>query len=83
LECIEAQAEKYDPVTRTHLRHYCQAKYSISISQGWVDSFILRRRDDLPETKSIPQEDTRLEIPRVFLNETIHYLGEYVKRMKA
>jgi hypothetical protein len=32
LEWIEAQEEKYDPVTRTDLYHYCQIKYSVSIS---------------------------------------------------
>jgi hypothetical protein len=43
----------------------------------------LRHRDELAETKSTPQEDARLEIPRVFLNETVRCLGEYVQGMKA
>jgi hypothetical protein len=42
LEWIEAQAEKCDPLTEKDLCSYCQAKYSVSISRGWVDSFILR-----------------------------------------
>jgi hypothetical protein len=71
LECIEGQAEKSDPVTRTDLSRYRQAKYSVSISRGWVDSFILRSRDNLTETKSISQEDPRLEVPPVFLNKTV------------
>jgi hypothetical protein len=37
----------------------------------------------LAETKSTPQEDARLEIPRIFLDETVRYLGEYVHGMKA
>jgi hypothetical protein len=32
LEWTDAQAEKCNPVTRTYLRHYYEAKYSISIS---------------------------------------------------
>jgi hypothetical protein len=32
----------------------------------------------LAETKSTPQEDARLEIPRIFLDETVQCLGEYV-----
>jgi hypothetical protein len=83
MEWIESQAEKRDTVTRADLRHYCQAKYSASISRGWVDSFILRRRDDLAEIKSMRQEDTRLEIPRVFLNETICCLREHIEGMKG
>jgi hypothetical protein len=43
----------------------------------------LRHRDELAETKSTPQEDARLEVPRVFLDEAVRYLGEYVQGMKA
>jgi hypothetical protein len=52
---------------------FWKAKCSHSISWGWVDSFILRYRNDLTETKSTLQEDLRLEVPRAFLNETIWY----------
>jgi hypothetical protein len=83
LQWIEAQGEKCDPLTRTHLCHYGQANNSVTISRGWVDSFTLRHRDVLAETKSTPQEDTRLEVTRVFLNETIRCLREYVQGMKA
>jgi hypothetical protein len=37
----------------------------------------------LSEVKSTPQEDARLEVPRVFLDETIRCLREYVKGMTA
>jgi hypothetical protein len=83
VEWIESQADKRDHVTRADLRHYCQAKYSVSISRGWVDSFILRRRDDLAEIKSMRQEDMRLEIPHVFWNEAICCLREHIEGMKA
>jgi hypothetical protein len=32
LEWIDAQTEKYSPVTPTDLRHYYEVKYSISIN---------------------------------------------------
>jgi hypothetical protein len=83
LDWIEKRADKSRPVTRTDLRRYCETKYSTSISRGWVDSFILRHRDLLRETKSTPQEEARLEVPRVFLDETIRCLREYVHGMKA
>jgi hypothetical protein len=83
LEWIEAQIEKCDPVTRTDLRRYCQTKYSVSMSRGWVDLFILRHRDNLAKTKTTLQEDTRLEVPRVFLNENGFCLRQYVQGMKA
>jgi hypothetical protein len=74
LEWIDIQKEKCNPVTHTDLRHYCEVKYSISISRGWIDAFILRYRDDLTETKSTFQEETRLEVPRALLDETIRCL---------
>jgi hypothetical protein len=58
LECIQNQTEKYEPVTRTDLWHYCEAKYSRSISRGWIDSFILRHREDLLKRK-VPHKKTR------------------------
>jgi hypothetical protein len=48
-----------------------------------VDSFVLHYQGDLSETKSTSQEDTRLEVPRAFLNEMICCLTEYVDGMKA
>jgi hypothetical protein len=34
LTWIEAEAKKSSPVTRTELRHYCEAKYARSLSKG-------------------------------------------------
>jgi hypothetical protein len=48
-----------------------------------VNSFILRHQDDLSETKSTSQEDTRLEVPCAFLDETIRCLREHVHGMKG
>jgi hypothetical protein len=83
MEWFDAQAEKCNRATRTDLVQHCQTKYSVAISRGWVDWFILRHRNELPETKSGPHEDATLEVPRVFLNETVRCLGEYGQGMKA
>jgi hypothetical protein len=83
LEWIETQTEKCEPITRTYIRNYCEAKYSHSVRRGLIDSFILRHRDDLMETKSICQEDSRLEVLPVFLDEIISYSQEYVQGLKA
>jgi hypothetical protein len=58
------------------------AKYSRSISRGWAGSFILRHQYNLSETRSTLQENTRLEVPHAFLDETIRCLRGYVHRMK-
>jgi hypothetical protein len=70
---VKAQTEKSGLVTRTDLRYYYQTKYSHPVTRGWADSFILRDGDVLAKTKSVPQEDTRLEVPRAFLDETKRY----------
>jgi hypothetical protein len=70
LPWIEVEAEKSKPVTHTKLRQYCEAKYSRSVSKGWVDSFIIRHGACFAEKKSTPQEEVRLEVPRVFLDKT-------------
>jgi hypothetical protein len=70
-------------VTRTDIWHYCKVKYSRSIYRGWVDSFILRHKADLSETKSTPQEDARIEVSRPFLDEMLNFLREHVQGMKV
>jgi hypothetical protein len=82
LEWIRSQADKCAPATRTDLRRHCKVKYSHSISRGWVYSFILRQKANLSETKSTSQDDVRLEVPRVFLDETVNYVREHVHGIK-
>jgi hypothetical protein len=83
LEWVQNQAEKFNPVRRTDILHYYQAKYSSSISRGWVNSFVLQPREDLSEVKSTRQEHSRLEVSRAILDETIRCLREHVQGMKA
>jgi hypothetical protein len=80
---IRSQTEKYVRVTRTDPRRHCKAKYSRSSSRGWVDSFILRHKTDSSETKSTPEDDVRLEVPRAFLDETVNGLREHIQGMKT
>jgi hypothetical protein len=45
-------------------------------SRGWVESFITRQNGELTEKKSSPQEEPRLQVPQVFLEETIRTMHE-------
>jgi hypothetical protein len=74
LSWIEERAEKSRPATRTDILYYCEVKYSRSVTRRWVDSFVLHHRDRFSETKSPLQEGVRLEVPRVFLDDTISCL---------
>ena len=73
LAWIKKQAEKNAAVTRTDIKNYCHEVCRLEVSRGWVDSFILRHSAELTEKKSSPQEEPRLQVPRIFLEETIRY----------
>jgi hypothetical protein len=75
LACIQRNYEKSTPVSRTEVRHYCSLKFKTEITKGWVDSFIGRHLAQLIETKSMPQEEPRLKVPRVFLDATLHAMA--------
>jgi hypothetical protein len=79
LAWIKRKAEKSAAVTRTDIRNYCREVCKFQVSRGWIDSFISRQADELTEKKSSPQEEARLQVPRVFLEETIWTMHETIK----
>jgi hypothetical protein len=66
------------PVSRTDVRHYFSLKFETEIMKGWVDSFIGRHLTQLIETKSMPQEEPRLQVLRLFLDATLRSMAEAV-----
>jgi hypothetical protein len=48
-----------------------------------VNSFVLPRCGDVLSTKSTPQEQQRLQVPRAFLERTIRNLNEHVQGCTA
>jgi hypothetical protein len=54
-------------VNRTELLHECNERFGKSITRTWADSFLTRFAEQLFKTKSVPQKNPRLEVPRVFL----------------
>jgi hypothetical protein len=78
-EWIKKNAESNTAVTRTDIKNYCFKVYKFQASRGWVDSFILHHSDEFTEKKNSPQEDRRLQVRRIFLNETICYMNEAVQ----
>jgi hypothetical protein len=70
--------EKSNPVTRTDIRCHCETQFAIPITRCWVDSFISRHQTGLMETRSRPEEEPRLQVPRVFMEETVPVMREAV-----
>jgi hypothetical protein len=83
LEKIKKNAGKNTAVTRTGIKNYCLKVYKFQVSRGSVDSFILRHSDELTEKQSSPQDEPRLQVPRIFLNETISCMNEAVQGCPA
>jgi hypothetical protein len=79
LAWIKRKAEKSTAGTRTDIRNYCREVCKFQVSRGLVDSSISRHADELTEKKSSPQEETCLQVPRVFLEETIRTMHETIQ----
>jgi hypothetical protein len=79
LAWIKRKAEISAAVTRTDIRNYCREVCKFQVSRGSVDSLISPHADELTEKKSSPQQETRLQVPRVFLEETIRMMHETIQ----
>jgi transposase len=80
---IQKSAETSTPVTKTEIKDYCTREFQVAVTRGWVNSFVLRHALEIIPTKSSPQEEQRLQVPRVFLDRAIQELNEHVKRCIA
>jgi hypothetical protein len=78
VEWIAKKGHNKTAVTRTELLNYCVATFGTAVRKGWVDSFLSRHAADLFETKSSPQENQRLGVPRVFLEAAIDSIRTHV-----
>jgi hypothetical protein len=78
VEWLANKAANHRAVNRTELLHECTERFGKNITRGWCDSFLARHAHDLFETKSIPQENPRLEVPRVFLETAVDASRDHV-----
>jgi hypothetical protein len=65
------------------IKNYCREVSKIEVTGGWVDSFISRHSAELIEQKSSPHEAPHLQVPRVFLDQTVHSMHEAVQGRPA
>jgi hypothetical protein len=57
----------------------CTSQFKIKSTRGWVNSFVVRPSDEVIQTRNCPQEEERLQIPRVFLERIIQSLHNYIQ----
>jgi hypothetical protein len=79
LAWIQRNYDKSTPTTRTEIRHYCSTKLNQEMTKGWVDSLLGRHPTEFIETTSTPHEEPRMQIARIFLDETRWAMNEAVQ----
>jgi hypothetical protein len=83
VDWITARAANNVAVNGTEFVHECNERFGKRIKRGWVDSFLTRHAEQLFETKSIPQENPRFEVPRVFPQTGLDRFRDHVHQACA
>jgi hypothetical protein len=83
LAWMTGKAEKNAAVTRTDMKNYCPEVCKIEVTRGWVDCFISCHSAELIEKKSPRQDEPRLQVPRLFLDQTVRGMHEAVQGRPA
>jgi hypothetical protein len=78
VDWLTSKVANHMATNRTELLHECNGRFGRSITRGWVDSFLRRHANQLFETKSISQENPRLDVPRAFLEAVIDGFRDHV-----
>jgi hypothetical protein len=78
LNWIQQKAEQSTPLGKTEIKDDCTTQLKVLIIRSWVNSFGLRHSNQIFKTKSTPQEQQRLQVPRTFLERTVQDLKEHV-----
>ena len=65
-------------MTQRQILSFVKERFNLSLTKGWVNQFFLRNRDKIKKCRSLPQEDSRLLIPRAHLREHIHNMHKHV-----
>jgi hypothetical protein len=79
LDWIQQNAEQSKPVSKKEIKDYDTSQVKASIARGWVKSLLRRHPDQIIQTKSVPQEQQHLQVPRVFLDDTVQNLNKCVQ----
>jgi hypothetical protein len=79
LASITGKAEKNAAVRRTNIVNHCREVCKIELRRGWVDSFISHQSAELIEKKSSPQEEPRLQVPRVSFDQPVRSMRDAVQ----
>jgi hypothetical protein len=75
---IHERHEQLQAVTEKELLLFAKEKFNETLTKGWVHAFLYRHRDEIHLCRSLPQEDTRLVIPREYLERHIQTMKDLI-----
>jgi hypothetical protein len=79
LDWIRPNAEQDTPVRKTEIMDHYTAKFKIKSTRGCVNSFVLQHLGDVIQTKSAPQDEQWLQVPRACLERKVKDLNYQVQ----
>ena len=79
IEEIKSKKSTQDFMTMCQIIKYAEDSFRISLTYGWLNSFIFRHKDDLKKAVISPQENLRLQVPRRFLTEFLDLVDHIIQ----
>jgi hypothetical protein len=76
LAWVTPQAEKNAAIIPPDVKNHCREVCKIEVTRGWVDSFMSPHSAELIEKKSSPHEGLRLQVPQMFLDQTVRRMHD-------
>ena len=62
---------------------YVEEAFKLTITRGWVNSFVFRYKDDLKKSVITAQDQLRLQVPRVYLEEYLDLIEVIIEATPA
>jgi hypothetical protein len=75
---IQTQSNLNEYVTQCEILKYIEAQYGLIQSHSWFAQFLERHSEEIIRSVAVPQENLRLEVPRIWLNEYLELITKIV-----
>lgn len=78
VEEILAKRETYDFMSIGQIIDFIEVTFQKTVTKGWVNSFIFRHKNELAKTVIEPIDDSRLKVPRKFLQDFLDLIENII-----
>lgn len=80
---ISGEASRGNFVTQRMVLRFVEENFGKSLTYGWIEGFLSRRTSQIEKMTIAPQELTRMQIPRSYLDRYIALIKTYVPLVPA